>query len=88
MRGAGDKSCSVRAHLFECFYSRFAPDFAPDSRSNSISLNHTHSGRIAHGFNASIVHSLSLHLTLPLSPLIALSGRCCPPITVAIYRNL
>ena len=42
VRGAGDESCSVRVHQFEVFYSRmhsrFAPDFAPDSRSNSISF--------------------------------------------------
>jgi len=26
MRGVGDESCSVPAHWFEFFYSRFAPD--------------------------------------------------------------
>lgn len=36
--GVGDESCSVWAQRFEFFYSRFVPDFAPDSRSHSIPI--------------------------------------------------
>jgi len=70
VRGVGSESSSVRLHRFRFFcsrfYSRFAPGFAPDSRSNSISLNHTRSGRIAHNFNLNIVDGLtpSLHIAL------------------------
>ena len=70
VRGDGGESCSVRAHRFEFFYSRFhsrfAPGFAPDSRSTSISLNHTRSEEIAHSFNASIVHDLTPSHSIPI----------------------
>ena len=70
MRGVGDESCSVRAHRFEFFYSRFhsrfAPGFAPDSRSTSISLHRTRSRRIAHRFNANIVHGLTPSHSIPI----------------------
>ena len=70
MRGVGSESSSVRLHRFRFFcsrfYSRFAPGFAPDSRSNSISLNHTRSGRIAHNFNLNIVDGLTPSHSIPI----------------------
>jgi hypothetical protein len=74
VRGFGDELCAVQAHWFEFFDSPFAPGFAPDSRSTSIPLHHIHSGRIAHRFNANLVHRLTHH-TLSLSPLVALFRR-------------
>lgn len=41
------------------FYSRFAPGFTPDSRSNSIALHHTRLDRFPHSFNANIVYGLT-----------------------------
>ena len=70
MRGVGDEFCSVRAHRFEFFYSRFhsrfAPGFTPDSRSTSIALNHTRSGEIAHSFNANIAHDPTPSHSIPI----------------------
>src|SRR4029077_3639246 len=57
--------------FYSRFHSRFAPGFAPDSRSNIIALRRTRSGRIAYNFNANIAHGL----TPSLSPLIALLRR-------------
>ncbi len=71
VRGVIEESCSVRAHPFAFFYSRFhsrlALGFAPDSRSNSIALHHIRSGRIAHSFNASIVHGLTPSQSIPIA---------------------
>jgi len=55
-----DNSCSVRAHPFEFFYSRFYSRF-------QIALHHTPSGRVAHRFNANIVHSLTPSHSIPIS---------------------
>lgn len=70
MRGVGVELCSVRAHRFEFFYSRFhsrfAPGFTPDSRSNSIALHRTRSGRNAYSFNANIVHGLTQSHSIPI----------------------
>jgi hypothetical protein len=59
VRGVGDASCAVRAHRFALFYSRFCSRF-------QVSLHHTHSGRIAHRFNAHIVHGLTPSHSLPV----------------------
>jgi hypothetical protein len=56
----------VRTHRFEFFYSRFAPDFTPDSKSNSIALHHTCSDRFTHRFNASVVHDLTPSHAIPI----------------------
>jgi hypothetical protein len=44
-----------------------APSFASDSRSYSISLHHTCSGRIAHSLNAKIIHGLTPFHPIPVS---------------------
>jgi hypothetical protein len=44
----------------------FTPGFAPDSRSNLISLYHIRSGRIAHRFNANVVHGRTPSHSIPI----------------------
>lgn len=67
VRGVGEESGAVRAHWFELFDSRFHSRFAPDSRSNSISLHHTRSDRFTDSFNANIVQGLTPSHSIPVS---------------------
>ena len=44
----------------------FAPGFAPDSKSTSISLHLTRSDRFTHSFNANIAHGLTPSHSIPI----------------------
>ena len=63
MRGVGGEACSVRAHRFGFFYSRFAPGLAPDPGSNAISLHRTRVGGTPHDLNENVaLHRTPSHL--------------------------
>jgi len=52
--------------FYSRFHSRFAPGFASDSRSNSISLRRTRSDRFTHRFKANIMHGLTPSHSIPI----------------------
>ena len=74
MRGVGGEACSVRAHWFGFFYSRFAPGFAPDPGSNAISLHRTRVGGTPHDLNENV----ALHRT-PSHSIASDRYRGCSP---------